>query len=226
MMTGGGNRWIILQTSSGRTLPLCRSLTDAHIQAWSPRRTIWRPAQGQRRRTVLGLTRHMIEVDVPILPGFVFAREEHIDDLVRIALSPATIHPAFSVFQFAGRAPLIGDAAIAGLLHAEAEAMAAAQAKRDAISREEERRSRANQMRTERERRKALRSQRKDFALGERVGVIDMPAFSGIVGEVVKSAGTTATIDFGGLFGEVQVEAWRVIPSALLVDAAINGIAA
>lgn len=167
----------------------------------------------------------MIEVEVPILPGFVFARDIYLDDLARIALSPATCHPPFSIFQNAGRAPLVGDGSIAGLRAAEAEAEERAQAHRDAQSREEQRRARAEQMRTERARRKALRSQRKDFTSGESVGVIDMPAMAGMTGRVVKSIGATVMIEFGGAL-TMYVEAWRVIPSALLDSEPFTGIAA
>lgn len=227
-MTGMGttdHRWAILQTGSARTLPLCRSLIDAAIEVWTPVRTVWRPAPGQRRRLALGLRRDMVETDVPILPGFVFARAQYLDELARVALSPATCHPSFSIFQCAGRAPLVGDASIAGLRAAEAEAAASAQAYRDSQSREAERRARAEQMRTDRARRKALRSQRKDFGIGESVAVIDMPAMAGIVGRVTKSNGATATIDFGGSL-IMNIEAWRVIPSALLEPDALTGIAA
>lgn len=157
----------------------------------------------------------MIEVDLPILPGFVFVRSEYIDDLARIALNPINGHPAFTLFQMAGRAPLIGDDSVAGLKEAEAEAAAFIQQLRDAASRDAERRARADQMRTEAQRRAALRRQRKDFGQGDSVGVIDMPAMVGKIGKVEKSTGTVVTIDFGGT-NPMKVEAWRVVPSALL----------
>jgi hypothetical protein len=47
------------------------------------------------------------------------------------------------------------------------------------------------------------------------VAVLDMPAMSGMIGTVEQSTGTMAVIDFGVL-GQWRVEAWRVIPSALL----------
>ena len=225
MKAGMSDRWAILQTSSARTLPLATSLAEADMRVWTPRRTIWRPAPGQRRRLALGLRRDMVEVDVPIMPGFVFADADYLDDLVRVALSPATCHPAFSIFQCAGRAPLVGDASIAGLRSAEADAAIVAENYRDSQSRDSERRARAEQMRTDRARRKALRSQRKDFAVGERVAVIDMPAMAGMIGTVVKSNGATAMVSFGAWL-TMNVEAWRVIPSALLDGEPYTGIAA
>lgn len=206
--------WCILQTAGGRTLPLARSLTAAGVEVWTPVRTIRRPAPGQRRRLVMGQRRKMIEVDVAILPGFVFARASALSDLVRISFDEGSRHPAFTVFQVAGRAPLVGDTSVAGLRAEEAAAAVAAQALRDADTRDEARRLRAERMRTERARRAALRRERRDFADGARVEVEEMPAMDGLVGKVIASTGTVVTIDFGGAF-PMQVEAWRVIPSAL-----------
>lgn len=208
-------RWCILSTAGMRTLPLARSLASEGIEAWAPIRTIRRPAAGQRRRLVLGLRRKMIEVDLPILPGFVFVRAEYIDDLARVALRPVTGHAAFTLFQLAGRAPLIGDDSVAGLREAEADAAAMIQQLRDAESRDAERRARADQMRTEAQRRAALRRERKNFGKGDSVAVIDMPAMVGKIGKVEKSTGTVVTIDFGEKH-PMKVEAWRVVPSALL----------
>lgn len=213
------NMWCILSTTGGRTLPLARSLGEAGIEVWTPTRTIRRPAPGQRRRLVLGRRRKMVERDLAILPGFVFARAVHLDDLARIAIDPTSRHPMFIVFQCAGRAPMVSDDSIRGLLAEEEAAAAAIQALRDADTREEARRQRAEQMRTERARRAALRRERRDFSIGERVEIDEMPSMAGLVGRVTASTGTTATIDFGGAI-PMKVEAWRVIPSALSGEAA------
>lgn len=208
------NMWCILSTTSGRTLPLARSLAAAGIEAWTPVRTIRRPAPGQRRRLHMGQRRKMIEVDVAILPGFVFARALHLSDLAGIAVDQASRHPAFTVFQVADRVPLIGDASIAGLREEEERAAAFAQSVREAESREEAKRVRAEFMRTEKARRAALRRERRVFAIGAEVEIDDMPSMVGMTGRVTASNGTSATIDFGGRF-PMQVEAWRVIPTAL-----------
>lgn len=211
--------WCILSTSSGRTLPLARSLAKAGFEVWTPTRTIRRPAPGQRRSLVLGRRRKMVEVDVAILPGFVFARAVHLGDLAAITIDPAARHPAFTVFQLGGRAPLVSDASIAGLRDEEAAATAAIQALRDADTRDETRRQRAEQMRTERARRAALRRERREFATDALVEIADMPSMAGMIGRVMTSNGTSAMIDFGGAF-PMKVEAWRVIPSALSGEAA------
>ncbi|MDH4746861.1 hypothetical protein OMP43_22820 [Sphingomonas sp. CBMAI 2297] len=219
------DRWSILRTSAGRTIAVARSLTAAGFDVWTPIRTIKRPAPGQARRLVLGTRRVMIEVEVAILPGFVFARAPQIEDLARIAIDPASLHPAFSVFHHAGCVPEIKPAGLAGLRAAEAEAAAQAQAERDAETREAVRRERAEQLRTQSARMKALRRERKDFSPGDEVGVADMPALAGLPGIVEVSTGTAAVINFGGSLS-MKVEAWRVFPFALLEQKGHNPIAA
>lgn len=209
--------WCILSTSGGKTLALARSLAADGIEAWTPVRTVRRPAPGQRRALVLGLRRKMIEADVAILPGFVFARAVHLDDLARASIDPALPHGVFDVFQFAGRVPMIGDVSIAGLREEEDRAAAFLQSLRDADSLSEARWLRAEFMRTEKARRAAMRRERRDFAIGEHVEVMDMPSMAGMVGIVMKSNGTSALIDFGGRF-PMHVEAWRIIPIALMGD--------
>ncbi|RYE52310.1 MAG: hypothetical protein EOP20_15140, partial [Hyphomicrobiales bacterium] len=93
LATVPAQRWCILSTSGGRTLPLARSLSAAGLDAWAPMRTIRRPAPGQRRALHLGLRRRMIEVDLPVLPGFVFVNAEHLDELARIVIDDALAHP-------------------------------------------------------------------------------------------------------------------------------------
>lgn len=219
------DRWCILRTSEGRTLPLARSLETAGFEVWTPVRFIKRPAPGQARRVVLGVRRRTVEVEVPILPGFVFARAPQMEALARVSFDPLSEHPQFSVLQRAGWLPEISDASIAGLRAAEAEALAQAQVEREAASRDEARRARAEQMRTQRDQLKVLRRERKDFSPGDEVGVVNMPALAGLIGTVETSTGTAAVINFGGALS-MKVEAWRVFPFALLEQKGNTHIAA
>lgn len=114
---------------------------------------------------------------------------------------------------------MVSDASITGLREEESRAAAMAQSLRYTETREEARRQRAEQMRTERARRAALRRERRDFSIGECVEIDEMPSMAGLVGRVITTTGTTAKIDFGGAL-TMQVEAWRVIPSALSGEAA------
>lgn len=103
-----GNResgWCILRTNGRRTLRLAQSLIDAGIEAWTPR------AVQKRRlsRVHMGVR----EVEQPIMPSFVFARARYLPDLVSILGLPNNPHPSFTIFQHAGRAPVIADGEIA-----------------------------------------------------------------------------------------------------------------
>jgi hypothetical protein len=208
--------WCILQTSGGKTLPLAKSLAAAGFSVWAPVRTIRRPAPGQRRQLVLGLRRRLIEVDVPILPGFVFAWGTELHDLVRVAADPASAHPSFTIFQLGGRVPLVSESSVAGLREAEADATAQAEAMREAEVREAARRHRAEQMRTVRARRKALRSVRKEFQVGEDVVIQDAPALAGLPCTVEESdGGSWVTVGLAGGLMSLKVEAWRVLPAVL-----------
>ena len=211
-------RWCILRTGGPRTIALAHSLTEAGIDAWTPKRTYKRVKPGKVRDDQG--RRITVEMDAPILPTFVFAREIHLSLLARLANDPASAHPAFSVFRYGGRYPLVSDAEVIGLQEAEAEALEAIQAQRDAETREEAERIRIAALRTEQarmkarrmaeaERRKALRAERRDFRPGQGVKVDDEPALTGVTGVVVSSDGRTALVDFGG-FLTMKIEAWRL----------------
>jgi hypothetical protein len=203
--------WCILRTSGQKTLPLVRSLRSAGFDVWTPVRTLKRPAPGHRRRLHLGLRKVMVEVDTAIVPSIVFARAHHLDDLARAAADPFSQHPAFSIFHWGSRVPLIDDSQIAGLRAAEDEATAAINVERDAESKKAAREERASRLGSERARRKALRQERKTFEPGVDVTIDDMPALAGMVGQVVRGQGASAQIRFGGVL-TMTVEAWRVRP--------------
>lgn len=221
----GGDRWCILRTAGPRTLQLMKALTGAGFEAWTPSRTVKRDAPGKRRRIVMGQTRLMVEVTMPILPGFVFARASRLNDLFRLSETIDSPLPRFRVFTHAGRAPEIRDADVTGLRVAEADALAAITAKREAEGRAAARRERAERLGTERARRRALRQETKTLASGDDVTVADMPALAGLIGRVVEGRGTSAVIHFGGSL-IMTVEAWRVQPHHVSTASAITGAAA
>jgi hypothetical protein len=224
-MMGGASKWIILRTGSGRTLALVKSLTAAGYEAWSPSRTIKRPAPGSRRRYVMGQRRVMQEVAQPIIPGIVFAQASRVEDLFRAASLPFGPHPAFSVFTWAGRVPLVTERHIEGLRAEQAKADAAIAAEREAETREAARLERAQRLGSERARRKAMRQQVRELTPGQEVTVADAPAFAGSVGTVVSSTGTAAMIHFGGSL-TIKVEAWLVQPVGVQNGNTITGAAA
>lgn len=212
--TGTAGTWCILRTSGGRTVPLARSLGASGFEVWTPVRTIRRPAPGQGRRLVMGQRRKLIDVELAILPGFVFARSDQLHDLVRAAAAELSPHPSFSVFHQAGRVPVVRDASITGLRAAEKEARELRAAELEAETREEARRARAERMRTESNRRKMLRRVTKDLPGRTEVTVEGMSAFDGLVGIVVEGRGATAVVQFGGSL-RIEIEAWQLTPTLL-----------
>lgn len=206
---GTADTWCILRTSGGRTVALARSLAAAGFEAWTPVRTIRRPAPGQGRRLVMGQRRKLIDVDLAILPGFVFARADQLHDLVLAAGAELSPHPSFSVFHQSGRVPLVREASITGLRCAERDAAAARLAELTAETRQQERQARAERLRTEKERRKALRREVKNLGAGAAVTVQGMSAFEGLIGVVVQGQGSSATVEFGGSL-RIEIEAWQL----------------
>lgn len=211
------SRWIILRTSGGQTLPLMRSLLEAGFDVWSPAKPI--------RRTVRAKTPNgtrTIDTEVPILPTFVFANEADRFSLGEVAALTFSQHPAFSIFRYGGRIPIVGDAEVRGLREEEARTFAVLQAIRDAesyaeaemiriaaIKSEAARRRATKEM--ERAQRTALRSQRRSFDLGTEVEVAEMPALASLTGVVESSDGAHAWVRFGS--HSWKIESWRLSPA-------------
>lgn len=206
----GANGWIILRTSGGKTLALARSLAADGYDVWSPVRTIKRP---HGKRDAKG-RRNTVEIDLPILPTFVFARAASLPLLAQIAGDPAYQHPPFSIFSHAGRIPIIAESSVAGLREEERAAAEMIEQLRAAETREEQRRIKSAAMNTKREREKALRSERRDFAIGSLVAVDDQQSLLGMAGVVEQSNGESAVVAFGGLL-TMTIEAWRLKPHAV-----------
>ena len=160
-MGRAGRDWCILRTSGARTLPLAKSLGEAGLDVWTPAQT------STRRR---GPSRKREEFTGPIMPTFVFARASQLPDLVRITAAPFSPHPRFSIFRFAGRVPLIGEAEIAGARRVEEAGLRAAKM-----------------------------GQRHAFAIGEKVRVAEGPG-AGLSGQVVRDGdGKYVLVAFGDI---------------------------
>lgn len=227
-------RWAILRTSGGQTLPLMRSLREAGFDVWSPARPIRRTLKA---KTPTGT--RSIDTEVPILPTFVFASEADLPKLVDIvddlASGRGCLHPAFSIFRYGGRIPIVGDAEVRGLRDEEERTIAVLQAMRAAESHAEAERIRIAAMQTETARRRAtkeleraqrlaLRSTRVGrFKPGTLVTVVEMEAMVGVSGVVEASDGVHAWVRFGSC--SWKIEGWRVSPSDSTTSAAL-GLAA
>lgn len=105
------NAWLILRTSSSNTLRLAQSLAWASIEAWAPAVTVKKRAGALRR--------HKAE-RVPVMPQYVFARTEHLFDLLAIHEAPSSPHPKFSFMRTVGEIRPIADNALDNLRIAEA----------------------------------------------------------------------------------------------------------
>lgn len=224
------SRWLILRTSGGQTLPLAASLRAAGFDVWTPSRTLRRfvPA-----KTPTGL--RMIETDAPILPTFVFAREQQLATLAIAAGTEPSPHPAFSVFRHAGRVPLVGDREIEGLRAEEAREAALIAAMRDAESRAEARRIRAAEVKSasarrraeqaiEREERARRHAERPAITPGAEVQVIGEPAWAGAVGVMEEIEGHYAHVRFGSC--KLKIEGWQVMPAIDNETQALRSLAA
>lgn len=228
-MSPSPSRWCILRTSGCQTLALARSLRQAGYDIWTPARTIRKIVRRGHR------TEQRTEVDVPILPTFVFARERDLAMLADAAAQTISPHPAFSIFRHDGRIPLVADREVAGLRQEEERAAATMQAMRDAETREEAERIRIASIKSEAARRRAtreleraqlleLRAQKRTFDPGSNVRVLEMPALEGVTGVVESSDGTFASVRFGRQ--SWKIEAWRLSPGETDADSVLRDLAA
>lgn len=111
MGTMNSDLWFILRMAGPRTLAVADSLKDAGFDAWTP---IGSASKRKPRKPG-------VEVKgVPVMPTYVFARDHHLHDLLALAVQPVSQHPAFSVFRWDGRIPLIADRSLEYLRRGEA----------------------------------------------------------------------------------------------------------
>lgn len=167
----------------------------------------------------------MVEVVLPILPGFVFVAADDLNRVLALGVLPHHAIPAFSLLRVAERVPLVGGAQIRGLVAAEDDAAIEIAAIRAEDGRQAERRARAERLSSERARRKALKREHRAFEGGQSVNVTDMPALAGLTGSIVESNGTTAKVHFGGSL-MITVEAWQIVPADVHNENTFNRTAA
>lgn len=178
-------RWCILRTSGARTLPLARSLAAAGFEVWTP-------IEAQSRRQPRTTKWH--DVEAPIMPTFVFARADHLVDLVQLLAQPIHRHPSFSIFLHSGRAPLIADRSMDHLRDAE---------------------DRSRRLAEQRAKAKASK-QRRDIPIGQSVKVKDDANFLGLVGVVEGCNGKKAIVNFPGWRRSIEIDTWQLLPDAVL----------
>lgn len=101
--------WCILRMASADTLKVTQSLKGAGFDVWTPTE----PRIGRMPKT-----RARYDKQHAIMPSYAFARVEHIDELLRVAMLPGRQHPGFTVFHYRGGVPVIADCQL-GPLRAE-----------------------------------------------------------------------------------------------------------
>lgn len=92
--------WFILRMASADTLRIHRNLMQAGLSTWTPI---------ERRFGRMPRTKARYEKEFALLPSYVFARVEHLDEILRIAMLPNKDIGRFSVFHHKGGIPLIAD---------------------------------------------------------------------------------------------------------------------
>ena len=92
--------WCILRMSSADTLKVAAMLSASGFDVWTP--TEWKIGRMPR-------TRARFDKAMAIMPSYCFARVEHLDELLRIAMLPGRQGPRFTVFHYRGGVPVVAD---------------------------------------------------------------------------------------------------------------------
>ncbi len=177
--------WCILRTSGPATLGLVKSLNSAGLGAWTPRTIV-------RRRRPRSKVR--VDREAPILPTFVFAPSTSLGELRAALNQPINPFPAFSIFRFSGRIPLISAASLATLHELEEREAEAYRQRVQGEKRAAERRS--------------LRSERVTQQVNDTV-TVKHGAFAGLTGIVEDVRTKEARVNFGAGMS-FTVAAWQL----------------
>lgn len=161
--------WIIIRTKPSSTLTLAAALAEDGFQVWTP-------TEVQVRRVPRAKAK--IERTVAIMPTFIFAREEHLDDLLSLSKSSISPYPDFSIFHHRSRTkiPTISDDTLQALREAEEAAERRTAARRAA---------------------EARGKRAEPFEAGETVKIPD-GSFAGLEGIIEGSDGKDTLVCFGG----------------------------
>lgn len=163
--------WFILRMASADTLRICRNLTMAGHNVWTPI---------ERKFGRMPRTRVKYEKEIALLPSYIFARIECLDDLLRIAMLPNKDIGRFSVFHHKGGIPLIADDQLCDL-RAEESRVASI---------------------FSRLKRKGVKGPK--FEAGQVVHLDDGP-FAGLSGVVEGSAGQCTLVSFAGYHRPIKI---------------------
>ncbi|MFS0737540.1 transcription termination/antitermination NusG family protein [Sphingomonas sp. 1P06PA] len=182
--------WFMLRTSGPKTLPLARSLASAGLDVWTP-------IEVRNRRRPRSKAR--VEIEVPVMPTFVFARASQLSQVSQILARPMTGHARFSLFLYDGRIPFIADREVQSLREVE-------ERSRDALKRAQR------------------KNQRRSFPAGTEVRVPE-GSFAGMSGIVKQGDDRFALVCFGGSM-TVKIATFLLEADAIQCDRPATGTAA
>jgi hypothetical protein len=106
-VTGDGAGKRLVHPADGRPSYAAASgiLATAGFDVWTPVRVERRAGRGRQRKV-------QVELSLPITPTFVFARADHVAELLRMRALPVSPHPAFSLLRHRGDIPFLAEAAL------------------------------------------------------------------------------------------------------------------
>lgn len=185
--------WVILRTAPASTIGLAKSLAAAGFTAWTP-------VEDQRKRRPR--SNDWVDRTVPMLPSFVFADAVGLPALAALAMKVEKAQPAFSVFRYAGRIPVITAASLDALRAMESKAA----------------------HRAEMERRKAMKRPDCQLPVGTAVAITDGP-YQGMRGTIDRVKRKNAIVHIAGRH-YVTVGAWLLRPDEAEVLQPMEGATA
>lgn len=177
--------WFILRTASSDTLRVHRNLSNYGMATWTPI---------ERRFGRMPRTKARFEKEIALLPSYVFAKVEHLEEILRIALLPNKDIGRFSVFHHKGGIPLIADNQLRGLRAEETRVMGI----------------------FERLKRKGIKGPQIDKGAVIRM---DEGPFAGLCGVVEGQQGQNTLVSFSGYHRPIKIASLLLHPGIVLQDA-------
>jgi transcription antitermination factor NusG len=163
--------WFILRMASTDTLMVARALADHGFGVWTPIENKF----GRMPRT-----KARFEKEAALMPSYVFARVEHLDDILSLAMLPRKECGRFSVFHHKGGIPLIASDQLLALRDEECRLTSV----------------------FERSRRKGIKGP--TFARGQSVHLSEGP-FAGLDGVVEGSQGQFTLVSVEGFHKPIKI---------------------
>jgi len=177
----GPGDWFILRMASADTLRIADVLMARGLKVWTPSEI----KIGRTPRV-----RAKYEKRAPIMPSYVFARFDDLDEILRLAMLPAKECGRFSVFHHKGGIPLIADHALSALRHEETRLAG--------IIERQKRRGKKGPV----------------FSAGANVKPTEGP-FAGLSGVVEGTQGQFTLVSFAGFHAPIKIASFHLHPGVV-----------